>query len=313
METFNMEFKSLDCLLNYLSDHLAAMTYEEVRYYCTKYLSSVPMSIVDFDNSKFYFGQPEGGGSNLLYRARVITDPKNVGHEKIQDISYMPDDKLHLVKDFGRANKPQEAMFYGSLDWMTACIETISKGINFETNDSVMLTVGIWAFKSPLTFVQMPRSLKYFNKFYEKVHYQPSKITADTIVQANKEIYKDLRHDTDIKILSFFADEFAKFNFDGDCDYKLSNYYADRVFNRLEGCYTDPVDGIIYPSIPHSYEKLNIALKPEIIKDGKLIFVDAMQVWVTDPMGKRSQTQFSPIVQNVDADINGFLKWPYLN
>lgn len=288
------------------------MTYDEVKHYCTKYLNSVPMSVVDFDNSKFYFGQQEGGGSNLLYRARIINDPKNVGHEKVQDISFMPDDKLHLVKDFGRANKPFEAMFYGSLDWMTACIETITKGIDFETNNSVMLTVGIWAFKSPLTFVQMPRSLKYFNKFYENVHYQPSKITGEIINQANKEIYKDLRHDTDVKILTFFADEFAKFNFDGDCDYKLSNYYADRVFNRLEGCYTDPVDGIIYPSIPHSYEKLNIALKPEIIKNGKLVFVNAMQVWVTDPMGKHCQTQFTPIIQNVNADINGHLKWPYL-
>ncbi|MGV8878265.1 MAG: hypothetical protein ACOH2A_04455 [Sphingobacteriaceae bacterium] len=307
-----MNFKILDDLLGNLSNNLSTMNYEEVKYYCTKYLNSVPMSVVDFDNSKFYFGQHEGG-ANLLYRARVITHPNVAGHEKVEDISYMPDHKLHLLKDFGRVNKPGEAIFYGSLDWMTACIEAISKGINFETDNSLKLTVGTWAFRSPLTFVQMPRSLKYFSKFYEIIRHQQTKITVHAITQANKKIYKDARNETDVKILSFFADEFAKFNLEGDCDYKLSNYYADRVFNSIKGCYTDPVDGIIYPSIPNSYEKLNVALKPQVIKDGKLVFVDAMQVWVTDPMGKHNQTQFTPIIQNIDADVDGNLKWPYLN
>ena len=307
-----MKIKTIEELLNYSQDMLLNMTYEEVTYTCDHLLRSVPMSIVDFDNKPFYFKQPEGGGSNLLYRGRLITNKQNVGHEKVQDISFIPKEKTELIKDFGRVNKPRQSMFYGSLDWCTACIETISHGFDFKNNDSCMLTVGIWAFQSPLTFVQIPHSIKYFNEFYKKVPYKPTQSIIDNIITNNARINKSLRNELDIKILTFFADEFAKFNFDGFCDYKLSNYYADRVFNRTIADYTENIDGIIYPSIPNSYEKLNIALEPQVINDGKLRFVDAMQVWITDPMGKYGNTQFTPLYQNVDADINGYLQWPYL-
>lgn len=111
-------------------------------------------------------------------------------------------------------------------------------------------------------------------------------------------------------MLSFFADEFAKFNFDEKSDYKLSTYYTERAFNLIDGCNVEPVDGIMYPSIPHSYEKMNIALLPDVITSGKLKFVSAMQVWITDPAGKRNATQFIPIIQRVSADENGLLQWP---
>src|SRR5258705_13087609 len=111
--------------------------------------------IVDFDNSPNFFHQPDMGGVNVIFRARPEEDQP---FEGVSDISYIPEEKLHLVDKFGRVNKPNESIFYGSTKFATACTEAVSRGAVQHLKDgnfSKMVTVGIWKFNSPLTLCQM--------------------------------------------------------------------------------------------------------------------------------------------------------------
>lgn len=293
--------------------HLERLSYNDLKITCNEYFQSLPFPIVDFTNDKFFFRQREWGGSNVIYRARHITDEQNRPHETLSEISHIPADKLDLIKKFGRANKPNEAMFYGSLNFPTACTEAVCKGNVFENNNSAMLTVGVWKFETPLKLVQLPHSEKYFKEFYEEVNFKSEKIQLEHIRASNEELRKQIGNDFDFEKLMFFADHFAKWNIKNDWEYKLSNYFVDRVLNRIpEFPIDEEIDGIIYPSIALSYQEKNLVLKPEVAEN-KLKFIDAMQVWFVSFMETGGGAQFIPIEQRVKVDNKGNLLWRMSN
>lgn len=80
---------------------------EDLRRIFGECLPRLPFNLVDFDNKPFFFHQREYGGLNVIYRARKITNPGNTFHRFVSDLSYMPSNKLHLITDYGRVNKPQ--------------------------------------------------------------------------------------------------------------------------------------------------------------------------------------------------------------
>ena len=292
-----------------IPNHLHRLDYNAIKITCNEYFQSLPFSIVDFTNDKFFFKQIDKGGANVIYRARHITNKFNRPHETISDISYIPDDKLDKINEFGRANKPKEAMFYGSLDYSTACTEAVCKGNVFENNNSIMLNVGVWKFETPLKLVQVPHSEKYFRKFYEEVNFKSEKIQLEHIKESNEELRKQIGNDFDFEKLMFFADYFAKWDIKQDYEYKLTNYFVDRVLNRIPQFPIDEeIDGIIYPSIALSYQEKNIVLKPDVVEN-KLKFIEAMQVWFISYMETKGGAKFIPIEQRVKADEKGNLLW----
>ncbi len=311
-----MHFKNPDKIRDYITripSHLHRLDYDAIKIDCNSYFTSLPISIVDFTNDKFFFYQLDRGGINVIYRARIITNENNKPHDTVSEISYIPTDKIDKTKKFGRVNKPYESMFYGSLNIPTACCEATTKGNVFEKTNSVFLTVGIWKFETPLKLVQMPHSEKYFKQFYDEVNIKSEKIQLEDIKDNNKEIRGQFEQDIDYEVLQFFADEFAKYNTNNDYEYMLSNYYADRVFNRIPAFLIDEdIDGIIYPSIALSYQEKNIVLKPEVV-DKKLKFISAMQIWFVRNPNSGGGAQFIPIKQNVKADADGNLLWNHKN
>ncbi|RYZ48821.1 MAG: hypothetical protein EOP49_17680, partial [Sphingobacteriales bacterium] len=262
----------------------------------------------DFDNSAGFFNQREYGPYNLIYRGRVIIDKRNKPHEHIRDISYVPNDKLHVIEGYGRCNKPGESMFYGSFNFATACIETLTRGEEFRTTGSAMVTIGTWKFETPLTFAQMPLSKRYLKLFYETVSYKSKRLTDEAIEQRNAHVTKMLPTALDYEILQFFGDAFAKFDIKSEEDYYLSNYYTDRVFNRIKGFTVAPVDGILYPSVPNSYEEFNLVMQPRTV-DGSLKFIEGMQVWVISHLDRGGGGEFIPIAQRAKLDSEGNIKW----
>lgn len=200
-------------------------------------------------------------------------------------------------------------MFYGSLNYATACIETLSKGEDFRKLEAAMVTIGTWRFKEPLKLVQMPHSEKAWKSFTEQVTFISERLTEEHIKKHNEHLRQQQRNEIDYEILELFGDAFAKLEIKSDNDYFLSNYYADRVFDRIKGFYVqEEIDGIIYPSVPNSYEEKNIVLKPSVI-DNKLEFVNAMQVWVVLHLKSGGGGEFIPIEQRVKADNTGKLSW----
>jgi len=288
------------------------MDYNALKITCNEYFQSLPFPIVDFTNEKFFFRQREFSGLNVIYRARHITNENNRPHESLSDISFIPEDKLDKIKEFGRVNKPHEAMFYGSLNIPTACTEAVSKGNVFEFKSSTMLSVGVWQFEKPLKLVQIPHSEKYFKEFYKMVNFESEKIQIDHIQENNENLRKKVGNDFDFEKLMFFADQFAKWGIKHDYEYMLSNYFADRVLGRLpEFPIDEEIDGIIYPSVAFSYQETNIVLKPEVVMN-KLNFISAMQIWFVSFMKTNGGAQFVPIEHGVKSDSNGKLLWKVL-
>ena len=295
--------------LSEIPNHIERLDYEQVKKLCNSMLPAIPVQVVDFNNEKFFFNQHELGGFNGIYRAREITNPKNTPYKTVSEISYIPENLKHKLTDFGRANKPCEPMFYGSLNYATACTEAITNAHDFLSKGSTMMTVGKWIFEKPLTLVQLPYSEKVFKKFYETVNFKSEKIQLEHIEKINAESRQYFRSDIEFEVLNFFADEFAKFDNEKEHKYKISNYYTDRIFNRIPGFELPlDIDGIIYPSISLSYQEKNIVLKPDVI-DTKLRFSDAMQVWVVSHKDNGGGGEFIPIEQGVRADKDGNLNW----
>jgi len=289
-----------------ISNHYHRMDYNDLKITCNEYFQSLPFPIVDFNNKKFFFDQREFGGSNVIYRARHITNKNNTPHETLSELSFIPKDKLDKIKEFGRVNKPHEAMFYGSLNHSTACAEAVTKGNKFQNTDSTMLTVGIWEFEKPLKLVQIPHSEKHFKKFYEEVGFKSEKIQLEHIKESNEELRKKIGNDFNFEKLMFFADHFAKWDIKHSYEYKLSNYFADRVLGRIpEFPIDEETDGIIYPSVALSYQEKNIVLKPNVVEN-KLKFIGAMQILFVKT---NEGAQFIPIQQKIKVDSEGKFLW----
>ncbi len=294
--------------INEIYKDITSLEYSEIVNYCNELFPQIPISVIDFENERFAFKQREFGGVNVVYRARLISNSDNKPHETVSAISYIPQELKEKITEYGRVNKPNQPMFYGSFDFATACTEAVTKGNVFENKNSVMLTVGVWKFTNPLKLVKIPHSERRFKEFYDEVNFESESIKLEHIEAQNIKVKEQFGSEEEYKLLELFADEFATFNSKSNIEYRLSNYYADRVFNKIDPFIVqEQLEGIIYPSLALSYQHNNIVLPPEIV-DQKLEFVEAMQVWmVISPNSEGAQ--FIPIKQRVHSDPNGTLKW----
>lgn len=285
------------------------MSYEELVSACNTHFPKIPIRPLPFNNEPFFFGQYDLNAVNAVYRGRKITNKENIPHQKISDINYIDDENLHKIKEFGRANKKGESMFYGAFHYPTASFETLSKGEDFKNFGTGMVSVGTWIIKEPLKLVALPPSKKYWNKFNDTVNFSLVNNSDLKIDEEIAFIKSRVKEEIDYEILELFSDAFANFEIECEQDYYLSNYYKDRVFNKIPGFQVpEEYDAIIYGSVPNGYETDNIVILPKAV-DTKMKFMDAMQVWVVHHKQSIETIQFIPIVQKIYADENGNLDW----
>lgn len=299
--------------LKKVRDILTKTDYQTLSFILDSYLPTVPIVIFDFDNRPNGLNQPRNGGLNLLYRGRLLTNNDNKPYTEFKEINYISTDDAHKIKTYGRVNKPFESMFYASTEMAIACLETFSKGINLdqlEESKSVFVQIGVWKIESPLVFARMTSPENHFKEFLELEEIKKlelNKITIDTIKTQNEQLRKQVGNDEEFSILEFFSEEFAKTNTQDHNEYKLSNYYADRVFNRNKNFNTKiDIDGIIYPSVPSSYQELNLVIPPHIV-DTKLKFLWCDLIWVV--LNKNRGAQFIPIEHRAKVNEKGIIEW----
>jgi hypothetical protein len=292
-------------------DILDKIDYKALTEILDAYLPSVPISVIDFDNRPRAFNQTHSQ-SNLLYRARLISNNGNKSFDRYDDITYISAANRHKITEFGRVNKPGESIFYASTESAVACIETFSRGANFnllKEKGSLLLNVGTWKIEKPMTLARMASPEKYFEKFLEEVKsLNLRKVTIESVRKQNEEIRKVLNNDEEFKILEFFSEEFAKTEIKTHHDYKLSNYYADRIFDR-NGKFNlkEKVDGVWYQSVPSSYQEINLALLTETV-DTKLSFLWCDTIWVIFNQDK-GNIEFIPIEQRAKVNDKGIIEW----
>jgi hypothetical protein len=265
-----------------IENDLQNYSYAKLTEETNKYFGRLPIPIVECDNSLFYFHQREYSGKNIIYRGRPLDNPQNIPFPKVANMSYRPENEWKNIDYFGRVSKPGEANFYGSLNPETASFECVFKDEQFRSGNMTHIAMGVWMIIAPLKLVQIPYSEKYWKQFYKLVNFKSRAITEEAIIKANLNAKKELNSEIGFEILTFFADAFANFNITSERDYYLSNYYADRVFNKVTGfSFDNDVDGILYPSVANSYQNLNIVLRPDTVRT-KLKFIQGDHYIVTN-------------------------------
>jgi RES domain len=291
---------------------LSKTDYKTLSDILDSYVPSVPISIYGFDNKPFALSQLQNGGLNLLYRGRLLTDNENKPFKEFKEINYISKEDVSKIRKFGRVNRPFESMFYASTEMAVACLETFSKGVKLEElegNKSFFVQLGVWKINSPMKLARMISPERYFNDFIENEEIKKmnlKKITLEIVKSQNEKLKSTLSTEEEFEILEFFSQEFAKTNTQDHNEYKISNYYADRVFNRNINFYLkEDIDGILYPSVPSCYQELNLALPPVVV-DNKLKFLWCDLIWVV--LSKKDGAQFIPIGNRIKLDETGLLK-----
>lgn len=184
-------------------------------------------------------------------------------------ISFNPEPKY-----FGRANKPNEPIFYCSLQapGMISSLDTnvwewsniLNKKSVDEINFPISFTAGFWEIQSNLPTLPLiynsalQRKFKLFEPLLKK--------------------YKKHKGKTELseKIIEFLAIEFSKTNIRTPNDYKLTAAFSDYIRKRIG----NKIPSILYPSVRTTDNGFNLAITPiNVEKYLKLIRVETFSAY----------------------------------
>lgn len=191
----------------------------------------------------------------IIERGR-INNQKDIFNSEFE-ISYRTD--TGNIKEFGRANKPYQSRFYGSMPSPEIKMPTIVlfselvEQFNERTlsDYDVTMTIGRWFVKEDFEVADICFSENYFEvgDLKNRFDYWIEK-TKDT--DLNNEDFKNL--------LFFFSNEFSKTHLKSHFDYKLSCLYTDIAI------YMNKLNGVSYPSVKTDYKANNIVLDPRAVE-----------------------------------------------
>ncbi len=239
--------------------------------------------------------------NTLLYRARV--------NEKK---SFLHLDQLTLrkhkdVKSFGRANQPEESIFYCSTNMNLACGEVLQDiRYSFQPNYEVgFATVSVWKTLKDIRVAPI-----YYSESVTKVRKDVAAYKEGNKKQVRE--WNKVSHATlDVSdlIMEFFCDEFSKSEINTEDDYKFSVSYTRRLqhANTLFAPthINERFDGIVYPSVALKFAGDNAALFDDNLYT-KIEFQTAFEVLCTHfdfDLGTLNSF-FLHEIESIDADGN---------
>lgn len=185
---------------------------------------------------------------------------------KQSDLSYITDQDVidNYMKEFGRANKPFQPLFYGALESsrikqnrLTALYETSNlihdtEAVNLEGE---LATLSRWIVQEEMIIAEI--------------------VFSDEAIANNPDIYRSFQNqykqimkyenrEFALKLLQFFSDEFARKTLTHH-DYKLSVAYSELIM------YEKGLPGITYPSVKSGFQGQNIVLRPDVVNDNLIL------------------------------------------
>jgi hypothetical protein len=191
---------------------------------------------------------------------------KNIGEALFTDVhnqlSYIrdPDVITNYLTEFGRANKPHQALFYGATSStlvdtprITAIAETSAlfqdrNGVNLKGE---LYTVSRWRNNVPLMLLEV-----VFSQQALAVNPDIRRNYNNQLQMAAKAGYADMGFYEDLLI--FFSEEFARPK-DTHHDYKISTAYTELAFKHPD------VQGIAFPSVQTDYYGQNVVFPPSVV------------------------------------------------
>jgi hypothetical protein len=191
-----------------------------------------------------------------LYRSRNNQDGL---FQTIDDLSNRMG--LENITEFGRANEPNQSIFYAADVRITAISETneIFREENCRNTD-ISITTSQW-----VTIKDLDLTLIVGNSIAKEKNDLIKSYAIDIMSLVNDICGND--SDKVFEILSFISEEFAFNARNNHNNYKISCAFAQLIYENS--------DGLLYPSLQREFEGLNFAIKPESVKE-KLRFVCAV-------------------------------------
>lgn len=241
----NEQEKALNELISY-RDKLDKIEYSDIRTLIKESIQHIPITTAKLHKNADI--------------DRVRLNRNKPFYTKQDDLNYIKDKDIirdHL-KEFGRANKPHQPLFYGALESslikqnrLTAITETsrLLRDTESICLDGQLVTLSRWKTNEELIIAEI--------------------VFSDEALKANPDTRQSFQNQFDqiknhplreigLRQLQFFSNEFAR-KVNSHHDYKISVAYSDLIMNDLG------LAGITYPSVQSGYQGQNIVLRPDIV------------------------------------------------
>jgi hypothetical protein len=251
---------------------------------------------------------------HFIERARINYDDEIFMRQ--EQVSYISDpDVLANRVVFGRANKPHQSIFYGSiispemgLPRAVAYFETTSriKELSIPGSFKESFTMSRWRILETFESVEI---------IYGEPYHGQSEYVRMSIENQNPNLRRMIE---ELKVSKgqdyaehfeqqarLFGNEFAKKDIDSPEDYKISAAYANYVWDKTQ------FGAITYPSVPSGYKGQNVALKPAIVD----AFLSLESVYMCLCERTYDEPPVIRIISKADAPIsyNSDFQWNSLN
>lgn len=219
---------------------------------------------------------PKFNSGVLIYRGRICSKPTHYS-----EIIYP---KQEFIKKYGRANNIGQSLFYGGVGKGTPLME-----IGAQSGDTIVLSHWITTESMLLNHVGFSNLTKYRMKSkrdLEKIY----KFVEDT------KNYKELNNFVYNFLASKFIDDIGE---DDNWKYKLTVAITNKLIS-------EPLNGIMYPSIKSFGNSDNIVLKPEYV-DKALKLVSIQFIKIIEKTGEIFRTELLDTATKISDD--GSINW----
>lgn len=199
---------------------------------------------------------------NGYYIDRVRINRENEIFSNIEQISYIHDKNvLEKSVPFGRANKPKQAVIYGSVvspeiqqPRVVAYFETSDLLLELDNNKNVeeIFTLSRWEILEDIEIIEMIFSEEAL------IVNEYNKLSLKNQLKNYKHLLLAKHYEKQGK---FFSNEFARNDIKkGESfKYKISASYSNYIWDKTH------LKGITYPSVQSNYLGQNVALLPELV------------------------------------------------
>jgi len=231
-----------------ISNKLQTVDYSEIVFTIKSSIKKVPIPLAKLRQKTPVDRARINGGEKLF--------------TKVDQLNYITDKSIidNYMKEYGRANKPHQPMFYGAVEstllgkQRATALYEISKLLQDRNSVNIpgeLYTVSRWKNKEELMLAEIvfakeaiktnPDTKRAFNKQVE---------LAKQLNLPDIDFYMDM--------LIFFSEEFAREKRTHH-DYKISNAYTELILTHPD------VQGISYPSVPTKFMGQNVVFSPQVI------------------------------------------------
>ena len=279
--------------INRILTELNEISLQEISYDAVFEKLATELKVIPFVTAKLKKG-------HYIERGRINGKEQIFSSES--DITYRTDNEN--IKTFGRANCPNQSMFYGAIKSefieYPRIVNLFEISGLFRDGDLIsdgefIFTVGKWKIKEDFEVVEIvfdKRTIERIPEVRKAYEYHLDNLKKD---------FPDKIEELST-ILEFFSNEFAKTNISSDNDYKISAVYTNMAINNRGH------NGVIYPSVRTEGQGRNVVLPIEVVN--KYLELEKVAMFKIVKQGKHAEITNIAVALELGEN-NGEFNWIY--